>query len=213
MDPTLWTSLIAVLAVWTVTVITPGPNFLVTAHHALQGGWRSGLAAALGVAFGTAIWALASLGGLGVLFHSAAWLYQAVKIAGGLYLIWVGYRMWRVKPSQTLAPPADSAEEMPSIPLRRAFVKGLIIDLSNPKAAVFFTSLFAVAVPPSSPMLFQAGLIAAVVAIAALWYGLVACVVDWPPVAARLQRAQHRIEKWTGALFMALGLKVVLSRD
>jgi len=91
-DPALATSLLAVIGVWVVTVLVPGPNFLATVHMSHVESRRAGVVVAVGIAVGTAVWATASLAGLGLLFRSAGWLYQGVKIAGAAYLIFVGIR-------------------------------------------------------------------------------------------------------------------------
>ena len=102
-DPLLWTSFLTIAGVWTITVISPGPNFMATAHTAAAASRRDGLLVAAGVAVGTLLWATVSLLGLGVLFQTAGGLYQAVKFAGAAYLIAVGLRMmigaWRNQPA------------------------------------------------------------------------------------------------------------------
>ena len=92
MTATLWASLATIAGVWFVTVLSPGPNFLATAYTASRQSRRLGLIVVAGIAAGTTVWATASLLGLGLLFLSAAWLYQAFKIAGGLYLAYLGLR-------------------------------------------------------------------------------------------------------------------------
>ena len=88
-----WSAFLAVLGVWSATVLSPGPNFLATVHAALHRSRSAGLAVALGIAIGTLVWATASLAGLALLFQNAAWLYAAVKFCGACYLIYVGVRM------------------------------------------------------------------------------------------------------------------------
>ena len=89
---------------------------------------------------------------------------------------------------------------------------GLLTDLSNPKAAVFFTSLFAVAVPPDAPVMFQMAIVAAVVGIAAGWYMIVATPVATGPMARAYRRSQAWIARAAGALFMGFGVKLLAER-
>ena len=208
----LWTSLVTILGVWLVTVVSPGPNFLATAYTATAQSRRLGLLVCLGIAVGTTIWATASLLGLGLLFRSTAWLYQVVKLAGGLYLIYLGARLlisagWRGR-----GPAVAVAPRLPALSPARAFRRGLIVDLGNPKAAVFFTSLFAVTVPPDAPLWFQALIVVAVVAMAGGWYALVACLVSLRPVAAAFERAKRAVACVTGAAFVALGARLAADR-
>ena len=83
-------------------------------------------------------------------------------------------------------------------------------DLSNPKAAAYFTSLFAVAVPPGAPLWFDAVLIASVVAIAAGWYALVAPGISADPVARRYRGLERAIRRLAGAVFIAFGARQAL---
>jgi len=207
-DAALATSLFAVLGVWVVTVLVPGPNFLATVHAAHTQSRRAGVVVALGVAVGTAVWATASLAGLGLLFRSAGWLYQGMKIAGAAYLIFVGIRTIITARQQ----PAAAHRQAEARGLGEAFRLGLLTDLANPKAAAFFTSLFAVAVPPDAPMWFDASVIALVVAIAGGWYTLVACAVASGPGAALFGRARTALTYLAGTVFVGFGLKLVADR-
>ena len=82
LDTSLWTSFATIAGVWLITVISPGPNFVATSHAAVTHSRRAGVLVAAGIALGTTVWSTASLLGLGLLFQTAAWLYQVVKLAG-----------------------------------------------------------------------------------------------------------------------------------
>lgn len=210
LDPLLWASLATVTAVWAVTVMSPGPNFLATAHAALASDRSRGLWLSAGIALGTTIWATASLLGLGLLFQTLGWLYVLVKIAGATYLIIFGLRLLLSR----AAPPSTQGQAAgPVLTGGQAFRRGLLTDLSNPKAAAFFTSLFAVAVPPQAPLWFDAVIIALVVVLAGGWYALVACVVSHPKVAMRYAKAQAVLNRITGAVLLAFGVKLMVSGD
>jgi threonine efflux protein len=204
----LWTSLATIVGVWLITVLSPGPNFFATIYTATAQSRRLGVVLSAGIAVGTTIWATASLLGLGLLFQTTAWLYQFVKLAGGAYLIYLGITtIMSARQSPSTAPvriQADSAG--------RAFRRGLIVDLSNPKAAVFFTSLFAVSVPPEAPLWFKVLVVAIVVMMAGGWYALVACIVNLPPVALALQKMQKAISYLTGLVFIGLGVRIAVDR-
>jgi len=207
--PILWTSLLTITGIWLVTVVSPGPNFLATMHAAVTRSRRAGLLVAAGVALGTTIWAAASLAGLGLLFGTAGWLYHLVRIAGAVYLITVGLRM--ILAARRPAAPLSMAGQVCASGMR-AFRLGLLTYLSNPKAAAFFTSLFAVAVPPDAPLWFDALIVATVVAMAGGWYALVALAVTWRPVAAAYRRLERVISAIAGAIFVGFGLRLAADR-
>ena len=208
-DSSLWVSFLAVVGVWLVTVLSPGPNFLATVQTTLNRSRGSGLYLSAGIALGTTIWATASLLGLGLLFQSAGWLYLAVKFAGAAYLILLGLMAIRSagRPGTALAKGTVSA--VPLSPAA-AFRRGLLVDLSNPKAAAFFTSLFAVAVPPTAPLWFDAIVIATVVAMAGGWYAVVACIMDLAGPRRLYARLKRALSYAMGALFIGLGLRLAL---
>ena len=108
--------LLSLALLWTVAVITPGPNFFTTAQLAASCSRRHGLFAALGVASGTVLWGLA--GGLGIksLFTAAPALYLAFKIAGGCYLIYLGLKQFRRKPAYAANGLPDTIEALRADP-------------------------------------------------------------------------------------------------
>lgn len=204
----LWTGFATVIGVWVVTVVTPGPNFLATVHATITRSRRAGLLVAAGITLGTGLWGMASLFGLGLLFQAAGGLYEIVKLAGAAYLVVVGVRL--ILSARRASAPVRIAA--PAIPASRAFGHGLVTDLSNPKAAAFFTSLFAVAVPPTASLLFDGLLVATVAGIAGLWYGAVAWAMAADPVVALYRRAARAISALAGVVFVALGLRLAAER-
>jgi threonine/homoserine/homoserine lactone efflux protein len=205
-----FTALVLIAGVWTITVLSPGPNLLATLHVTARSGLRQGLAVASGIALGTTLWACASLAGLAVLFEQAAWAYTAAKLAGATYLIIAGSILLLGGSRRTTSATPVSA---PPRKLRYAFMFGLVTDVSNPKAAAFFASLFAVSVPAGAPLSFQMGICGLVVAIAFTWYAIAAVLISRPAIAAGYARARRGIERITGGLFVAAGLRLAFARD
>jgi threonine/homoserine/homoserine lactone efflux protein len=124
--------------------ISPGPSFLLVARTAVGVSRRAGLAAALAMGVGAALWAAAALVGLAVIFAQFDWLYMGAKIAGGVFLIWIATRIWRN--AQVPLPEQGAA---PECSLNQAFRSALWIQLSNPKVAIFFGSIFIALLPHS----------------------------------------------------------------
>ena len=206
-DPALWTSFVTVAGVWLVTVLSPGPNFLATIHMTVVRSRRAGLLVVAGISVGTTLWATASLVGLGLLFQTTAWLYQLVKVAGAAYLIFLGLRL--ILTAKHTGSHLGAASIMAD---RGAFRRGLLTDLSNPKAAAFFTSLFAVSVPPAAPLWYDVTIVALVVAIAAGWYAVVALAAGLQPVVVMYRKAGRALAYLTGAVFMGLGIRLAADR-
>jgi threonine/homoserine/homoserine lactone efflux protein len=204
----LGSALLLVVPVWAAALVTPGPDTLAVAHSALKGGRRAGIACAAGVCAGAAVWALGALAGLALLFERAAWAYRAVVLFGAAYLVVTGLRMlwsaWR-HPRAGAGPAAGLGAASGA---RAAFRRGLVTHLANPKAAVFFGSLFAVALPPGAAGWAGPALAGVVVAMTAAWYGAVALAVARRPVAAAYARAERGLTGATGALLAGLGARL-----
>ena len=207
----LGSALLLVVPVWAAALVTPGPDTLAVAHSALKGGRRAGLACMAGVSAGAAVWALGALAGLALLFERAAWAYRAVALFGAAYLVVTGLRMlgsaWRWRGAAAGAGTAPAAGGA-AAGARAAFRRGLVTHLANPKAAVFFGSLFAVALPPGAAGWAGPALAGAVVAMTAAWYGALALAVTRRPVAAAYARAERGLTGGTGALLAGLGARL-----
>jgi threonine/homoserine/homoserine lactone efflux protein len=198
---------LAFLGVSFIVIVTPGPDTALTIRNTLLGGRAGGVATALGVAAGQAIWALAASIGIVALLVASAPIFLAVKYAGAAYLILLGAQaLW-----QAFRPDAREAER-PSPPRRltllAALRQGLVSDLGNPKMAVFFASLLPQFAPADAGVtgFMLLGLIFAAMTFAwlVLYASLVARAGDW----LRRPKIRRAIEGVTGTLLVALGLRI-----
>ncbi len=196
--------------IWFLVVTLPGPNFVVVTHVTIARSRKLGHCIALGVSLGAGIWATASLLGLSILFQYATWLYTALKIVGGIYLIYMGLtNIWNA-----LQPP-DAVRENDHLTAsgQSAFRKGLLTSLSNPKTAAFFTSLFLSAFPPQAPIWYQVTAVLVIVLVSLFWYWLVACVFSFDPVRRIFQRIRRALDMATGCLLTFLGLRLIVAKN
>jgi threonine efflux protein len=201
------TDLLFLGLVWFAVVIAPGPNFLTAVTASTGRGRRHGLQVAAGFALGDAIWAASSMLGLAVLLMRYGWLTEVVRFGGATVLVIFGLRAL-VRARRTEEDPHPA---VPRGSRRSGIVTGLLVDLGNPKAAVFFTSLFAALLPAGSPWWFKIATIALVAAIPACWYSLVAYLFSTGRTARAYQRLRRPFEAVTGTLFVALGLRLAAS--
>lgn len=206
--------LLTLAGVWALVVIIPGPNFVATVHHATARSRRDGLLAALGIATGTALWVTFSVVGLGVLFAHFSWLMEAIRTAGALYLTYLGISMiWNAKHGyrNTEGEGRETGENR-AVRQSSAWRAGFLTDISNPKSAAFFGSLFAVFLPAHSPLWLQVASVVIVVLITSTWYGLVACLFSLAPVARVYRRLRRWVDLITGGILVALGVRLVVSK-
>lgn len=137
---------------------TPGPAVMLSIHNAMHFGWRSALWSSLGNISGLLALTLLSALGLDALLRASELAFDAVKVCGAGYLIWLGIQQWR-KASRPVAPaastagnarPADTAR-----PARALYTRGLTVALTNPKAIAFIAALFPQFLTLSRPMVPQ----------------------------------------------------------
>ena len=120
-------------------IVMPGPDTAVVTKNALLGGRRSGIYAAFGVAIGLTVWTVAAALGIAALLQASAVAFLVLKIAGAIYLVWIGIQMLRARDLAAAATAAGHGVA-PRAARGKALRQGLLSDLSNPKIAVFFTS-------------------------------------------------------------------------
>lgn len=205
--------LIAFIGISALVITTPGPDTAMTIRNALLGGRPAGLATALGVSCGLAIWALAASAGLVALLVASEPLFIAVKYAGAAYLIWLGMQSLRAAASGTVHAAATGSYTSTRLGPRRAFAQGVASDLSNPKIAAFFTSLlpqFAPAGAADFVGLAALGLLFSLMTL--LWLTGYALAVARVGDVLRHPPIRRTIEGITGAALIALGVRLATDK-
>jgi threonine efflux protein len=204
---TQMTLLLSVATLWALAVVSPGPNFLMTARLAIARSRRAGLEAVTGIALGTICWAAAGCLGVRALFIAAPWMYLLIKTTGAAYLVFVGGQLlwssWRRKD--------DFAPRLPERrPRVSPFQLGLLTTLANPRSAVSVASIFATAMPSHPSLMLSASVMAVMVAISVCWYALIACLFAAPTLADGYQRFRRWIDRLAGACLVLFGAKLAV---
>lgn len=192
-----------------VGAMSPGPSFLMVARTAVASSRSAGLAAALGMGLGGVSFAIAALAGLQAVFAAVPTLFLALKILGGLYLIYLGYRIWRGA-AAPLAVQSEAAETTEN-DARRSFLLAAGTQLSNPKAAIIYASVFAAFLPPNFSISLAVSTVLVIFLIEAGWYTLVALVLSSSQPRAAYLRFKSWIDRSAGAVMSLLGVKLILS--
>lgn len=203
-----WQGFVVLTVAHLLAAASPGPDFAYVTRQSLVLGRRAGLLASLGIALGLSIHIAYSAAGLAaVIAHSAHWM-TAIKIAGGLYLLWLGIQGLR---SGARAPSdAPVANTAPASPLRQV-AGGFLCNALNPKAPIYFLALFTVVLSPDLPALTLVAYGAWIMVLQWLWFSLVASVFTHHAVRDRLLGVRHWIDRAFGAVLIALGARVLLT--
>jgi threonine/homoserine/homoserine lactone efflux protein len=203
---------IAVLLAILLGAMSPGPSFLVVARTAVASSRARGILAALGMGFGGAAFALAALLGLQLLLTAAPGLYKALQVVGAAYLLWIAVRLWK-----SAAKPLERADNGLSHrnSRRRALLLGLVTQLSNPKTAIVYASVFSALLPRQPSLSAVAALSVTVFAIEFGWYALVAIAFSTGSARQAYARGKKSIDRLAAGAMTALGVKILadLSAD
>jgi threonine efflux protein len=201
-------SLLTIASIQALAVISPGPNFVATVHYTVTHSRRGGIFVACGVATATSLWVILSITGLGIISARFSWLVEIIRISGVVYIILLGIRMIWTTQRQTFSRKSEAV----SILRISAWRRGFLTNVSNPKTAVFFTSLFVLLLPVHPPLWFQIACVAIIVLISASWYILVACLFSWKPATRAYLRARKWIDLLTGGIFIVFGIYLAASK-
>lgn len=200
--------LLSLLAVDLLAAISPGPNFVVVTQTAIQRTRRHAASVVLGLVSANLIWCAAVAFGLSALFELAPWLYGTIKFLGGAYLIYLGVSLWR-----TVGSSETNTESSLQNTLGAAYIRGLLTNLSNPKSVVYFGSIFALFMRPTTPAWVQLTAVGIVLFDTFLWYGSVAVLFSSRAVRRFYIRIQRPVNRVTGAVMFGFGARLLLVRD
>ena len=209
----------ALYGIWVIAVISPGPDLVVVLHRSLVGR-RHGVATAVGVVTGIAVWLAAAFAGLAALVRVYPQVMTGLQVAGGLLLASLGVLglrgWWRsragagpvdVNPAGPVSPHADPPD--PRLP-GTDFARGLATNLANPKALVFFgavlTPFLSGEVPPGQSVVLVAGMIA----VALVWFCTLAVAASHRRVNERVGRVLPTVDVVVSVLFVAVGVAFVI---
>jgi threonine/homoserine/homoserine lactone efflux protein len=158
MTEALLTSLMSFAFASLVIELVPGPNQTYLAALTITSGMRAGLSAVAGIALGLSIYGLAAALGVAAIVEQSNTLYEFLRWAGVLYFLWLAWQSWRDEPMAL-----HDAAEAEARAMRTGFRRGLITNLLNPKAAIFYVAVLpGFIVPHAAPVYLQTALLSAV---------------------------------------------------
>jgi len=205
-----WETLLAFATVTLVIAYFPGPALLYTAAQTIAHGRRAGLMAMLGIHLGCYAHVVAAAFGLSAVFKHVPELYVAVKIVGALYLVWLGIGMIRSKLGVEAQAPA------PAKTVRRALVDSVIVEVLNPKVALFFIALLPQFVDPAAalPVWAQFLILGTMVNFAFSSADLLTVLgASLVMKTMKASRAGFALGRWIGgSLMIGLGLKLATDK-
>ena len=206
-----WQGFIIVTIVHLLAAASPGPDFALVTRQSLLHGRKNGIWASLGISLGLSIHILYSTAGLAaVVAHSADWM-TLIKISGGSYLIFLGIKGLRAKQRDEDFSGTPRITSQGS-PLRNV-ATGFFCNALNPKAPIYFLSLFTVVLSPDMPLPTLAIYGCWIMLLQMFWFTTLAFFLTNEAVRGRLLKAGHWIDRAFGATMVTLGIKVLTSSN
>lgn len=200
--------LFPIIAVLAIGVVSPGPSFILVARTAVAVSRSSAVASALGMATGASVLSIAALFGLQALLNELPLAYFALKVIGGCYLIYLGFKSWRSARQPLNVDLVNNSSQRGHL---GHFWLATATMLTNPKAAVQYGGIFAAMLPANPSFLLTAVLPPAVFSLEVSWYLVVSFGLSAPRPRATYLAAKSSIDRTTGAVLGLLGCKFILS--
>jgi threonine/homoserine/homoserine lactone efflux protein len=203
--PLLFVGVVALLT------ITPGADMAMVARSVFTGGRRDAFATTLGISAGCLVWAFASAIGVAAVLAASRTAYDALRLVGAAYLVWLGVQ------SLLAARRGAGAEPAPVTGRggRRAspFRQGLLTNLFNPKIAVFYSTFLPQFIAPGDPVVALSLALAGVhIAFGLAWLSLYAWLLDRAVAAFKGSRLRRALDAVTGTVLVGLGLRLAAER-
>ncbi|MGP0174625.1 LysE family transporter [Pseudomonas sp. NCHU5208] len=204
-----WSEFLTVALIHLLAVASPGPDFAIVVRESVAHGRRTGVFTALGVGTGILVHVAYSLLGIGLIVSQSIMLFNVLKWLAAAYLLYIGIKALRARPADPAA--AELALAGATRSRRGAFVTGFVTNGLNPKATLFFLSLFTVVIDPHTPLSIQAGYGLYLALATATWFCLVAWLFSQPRVRAGFARMGHWFDRLMGVVLVGIGVKLAFS--
>ncbi len=186
--------------------MSPGPSFVIVSRTAMAFSRRHGLATALGMGIGGAVFALAAVLGLVVILKSVPVLFLGLKVLGAIYLFYLAYRMWSVS-SKPLEFGVDQSGQTATI--WRSVTVGIVTQISNPKTAIVYASIFAISLPVNASYWLGAVCVCLIFLVEAGWYSLVALLFSADKPRAGYLASKRFLDRLSATVMATLGFKIL----
>jgi len=202
-----WQGFFTITFVHLLAAASPGPDFALVTRQALVSGRRAGLFTSVGIALGLSVHIVYSaLGMAAIIARSAEWM-TVVKVLGGLYLVFLGVRglISRPRVAVDIGPARlDGAGSD-----YRDLLSGMLCNVFNPKAPIYFLSLFTIFISPGLPLTTLCIYGTWIMILQFLWFAAVTLFFTHGAVRSRFLAIGHWLDRIFGVVMVALGLRVL----
>jgi len=202
-----WAEFLTVALVHLLAVASPGPDFAVMLRQALCQSRRNALLTAFGIGAGILVHVCYSLLGIGLLIQQSVVLFSVLKVMGALYLTWIAVQCLKARAGGIYVDTQPRVAQSGFAALRLGFLTNTL----NPKATLFFVSLFSVVISPGTPVALQAGYGIYMALATGLWFALVAVFFTLERVRKSFNRFGHWLDRLMGGVLLLLAGQLLFS--
>ena len=205
-----WLEFFTLAGVHLIAVASPGPDFAVVVRHAISHGRKVAIWCSIGIGFGILLHVTYSLLGIGLLIKTTPWLYQGLIFIAAGYFVFIGIGALRASAQVTSGKSKEiNKEETKPLHIIQAFRVGFITNGLNPKATLFFLSLFSVVVSFETPLSIKMmyGIYLAIAT--GLWFIVLSMLLSSAKIDVWLQRYRQQIDRVMGAVLIFMGLSLL----
>lgn len=199
---------LAIAFIHLLAVMSPGPDFAIIVQHSLTQPRGVVRCTSLGIALGVLLHVGYSILGIGLLISRSILLFNAIKLLGAGYLVYIG---WKAMVSRPLEGPGAAANATRISLTRFAALRvGFLCNALNPKVTLFFLALFTQVIDPLTPLSMQVAYGLWMSVQTYLWFSMLGSILSLSIIRRHMQRVQHCVERIMGAILIALGIRITL---
>ncbi len=200
--------IITVTLIHLLAVISPGPDFIMCVRNALTYSRKTGIYTAIGFGAGISVHIFYCLAGLALVISKSILIFNTIKLLGAAYLIYIGVKSILSKSSVLEVGQETKKEDISAL---SAIKIGFLTNALNPKATLFFLSLFTMVISPETPGSILAIMSIIMIANTIIWFSLVSIFFTHKKIQRVFEKSQNIFNKTLGGLLIALGVKVAVS--
>lgn len=198
----------SISAVYIAALISPGPDFFIAVRNSLKHSRKTGIYTAIGIGFGIMVHVFYCLAGLAFVISQSIMLFNAIKLLGAAYLVYIGIKSLRSKSSNITIEEVEKEQDITTL---QAIKIGFLTNVLNPKATIFFLGLFTFVITPETPAAVLGVAAVMMVLLTMIWFSLVATFFSHSRIQKLYNRFQGAFNKTLGGLLILLGIKVAVS--
>ena len=202
MEITAWLSLATICL---LGAMTPGPSLAIVLKHTITNGRAHGVATGIAHGFGVALYAIFTVLGMAILIKETPWLFNLIKYAGALFLLWLAFKAFTAKSSL-----GKIEQDRKKSSIRQSAIEGFLVAFLNPKLAIFFLALFSQFITPSDTLDHKIIMVLTVGGIDAFWYTLIALILSQAKFIDKLRNNIGLVEKATGVALIGVTVRILL---